>query len=69
MLRLISVFQKSDKTFRVRKEQLQTSVNDDGFEIDVIRRIAMDNAPHPLPMSTAKEDLWAVQVGSWNQQV
>lgn len=66
---LISVFQKADKTFRVRKEQLQTAVNDDGFEIDVIRRIAMDNDPHPLPMSGAEEDLWAVQVGSGNQLV
>lgn len=66
---LISVFQKADKTFRVRRDQLQTAVNDDGFEIDVIRRVAMDDDPHPLPMSGAEEDLWAVQVSSGNQLV
>ena len=35
---LIGVLQKADPSFRVMRDQLQTAVNDDGFEIDIIRR-------------------------------
>jgi len=66
---LIDIFRKADKTFRFRPDQLQTAVNDDGFEIDLIRRTAIDGDPHPLPMSTKEEDIWAVQVASDNQLV
>lgn len=66
---LIDIFRKADKTFRIRSDQLQTAVNDDGFEIDLIRRPAIDGDPHPLPMSTKAEDFWAVQVASGNQLV
>lgn len=66
---LIDVFRKADKTFRVRQDQLQTAVNDDGFEIDIIRRTATAGDPHPLPMSAHEEDFWAVQVPSGNQLV
>lgn len=48
---LIDVFRKADKTFRGRPNQLLTSVNDEGFEIDLIRRTAINGDPHPLPMS------------------
>lgn len=60
---LIDIFRKADKTFRVRPDQLQTAVNDEGFEIDLLRRTAVDGDPHPLPMS-AKEE-----VASGNQLV
>lgn len=66
---LIDIFRKADKTFRIRSEQLQTAVNDDGFEIDLIRRTAIGDDPHPLPMSAKEEDFWAVQVPSGNQLV
>ena len=59
---LIGVLQKADKTFRVRHDQLQTAVNNDGFEVDVIRRTARDGDPHPLRMTDNVDDLWAVQV-------
>jgi hypothetical protein len=66
---LVAIFRKADKTFRVRQDQRQTAVNDDGFEIDVIRRAAIFDDPHPLRMSESEEDLWAVQVGSGNQML
>lgn len=66
---LIDIFRKADKTFRVRSEQLQTAVNDEGFEIDLIRRVATDADPHPLAMSAKEDDFWAVQVPSGNQLV
>ena len=66
---LINVLRKADRTFRVRPDQLQTAVNDDGFEVDLIRRMAVANDPHPLPMSGKEGDLWAVQVSSGNRLV
>lgn len=65
----IGVLRKADKTFRVRSDQLQTAVNNDGFEVDLIRRTAVDADPHPLKMSDAEEDLWAVQISSGNRLV
>lgn len=61
---LIGTFRKADKTFRVRPDPLQTAFNDDGVEIDLMRRPAIDSDPHPLPMSTNGDDLRAVQVPS-----
>jgi hypothetical protein len=61
---LVSVLRKADPSFRVLPHQLQTAVNDDGFEVDIIRRVAKEKDPHPLPMTPSEDDLWAVQVGS-----
>jgi hypothetical protein len=59
---LLSVLQKADKTFERVEGQFYTAVNDKGFEIDVIRRMARDDDPHPLRMSGDVGDFWAVQV-------
>jgi hypothetical protein len=59
---LLGVLRKADKTFDVRRDQLQTAVNADGFEVDIIRRTARDGDPHPLRMSDDESDIWAVQV-------
>lgn len=59
---LLSVLQKADKTFERVDGQLYTAVNDKGFEIDIIRRVARDDDPHPLRMSDDEGDFWAVQV-------
>ena len=59
---LIGVLKKADPTFRVMRDQLQTAVNDDGFEIDIIRRRAAQGDPHPLQMSDNEDDFWAVQI-------
>ena len=64
---LIAVLRKADKSFNVRSDQLQTVVNDRGFEVDIIRRCARDGDPHPLRMKDAEDDVWAVQVPSGNQ--
>lgn len=61
---LLGVLRKADKTFAVRRDQLQTAVNGDGFEVDIIRRTARDGDPHPLRMSDDESDIWAVQVPS-----
>lgn len=59
---LIGLLRKADPTFRVMREQLQTAVNDDGFEVDIIRRAAAGQDPHPMRMSTDENDFWAVQI-------
>lgn len=61
---LMGVLQKADPTFRVRRDQLQTAINDEGFEVDLIRRDASYGDPHPLRMTPDESDLWAVQVST-----
>jgi hypothetical protein len=61
---LISVLKKADPSFRVMRDQMQTAVNDDGFEIDVIRRKTTANDIHPMRMSDDEDDFWAVQIDS-----
>ena len=58
----IGALQKADPSFRVMRDQKQTAINDAGFEVDVIRRLAKDLDPHPFRMSDDEDDLWAVQV-------
>jgi hypothetical protein len=62
MKSFIGILQKADPSFRVMQDQKQTAVNDAGFEVDVIRRIARGDDPHPFRMSDDEEDMWAVQV-------
>ncbi len=65
----IDVLRKADKTFEIRPDQLQTAVNAQGFEVDVIRRDAKGEDPHPLRMSHKDHDLWAVQVSSGSRML
>lgn len=66
---LLGILRKADKSFRVLPDQLQTAVNDQGFEVDVIRRMQRDQDPHPLQMSPHADDLWAVQVATGNRLI
>ena len=66
---LLAVLRKADPSFRVLRNQLQTAVNDDGYEVDIIRRTAKDGDPLPLRMSDSEDDLWAVQVSSGEKMV
>lgn len=58
---LLQVVQFADASFRLREDQRYTAVNDRGFEVDVIRRFATEDDPHPLRMSQSEDDFWAVQ--------
>jgi len=58
----LRVLQKVDGSFRLIPDQLQTAVNDDGFEVDVIRRKAAADDPHPMRMSDDEGDFWAAQI-------
>ena len=52
---------KVDPTFRLRRDQLCTAVNDKGFEMDVIRREMTEGDPHPLRITDAEDDFWVTQ--------
>lgn len=60
----LQILQKADKSFRILEGQLYTAINDKGFQVDVVRRMAGDQDPHPLRLSDNEEDLWPVQVSS-----
>ena len=58
---MLGVLQRADPSF-VRKEgQNQTAINDRGFEVDFLRRMAEADDPHPFRFSDAEDDLWPVQ--------
>jgi hypothetical protein len=65
----IGALRKAYPSFRVMPDQKQTAINDAGFEVDVIRRMAIDDDPHPFRMSDDKEDMWAVQVEGANRML
>lgn len=65
----ISILRKADKSFRVLPDRLQTAVNNNAFEVDLIRRQAKDGDPHPLRMSSSEDDFWAVQIPSGERLV
>lgn len=64
---LIGLLRKADASFEVVEDQHYTARNKDGFEVDIIRRMARDQDPHPLRMSDVEDDFWAVQVSMGNQ--
>lgn len=59
---LIGVLRKVDPSFEVAQDQLYTARNQDGFEVDIIRRAAKNADPHPLRMRDDEDDFLAVQV-------
>ena len=58
---MLGVLKKVDATFRIRNLQKYTAVNKDGFEVDIIRREAVDGDPHPLRLSGDEGDFWVAQ--------
>ncbi|NOT18529.1 MAG: hypothetical protein HOP20_10775 [Sulfuriferula sp.] len=58
---MLGVLQKVDPTFELRSDQRYTAVNSKGFEVDIIRREAGDNDPHPLRLTDDENDFSAVQ--------
>lgn len=63
---LLSVLRKADRSFRVLDDQKQTAANDQGFEVDFIRRPHRNRDPHPMALDESLDEntLWAVQVDS-----
>lgn len=58
---MLGVLRKVDKSFRLRTGQHYTAVNQDGFEVDIIRRMKEAEDGHPVKLSDAEDDFWVVQ--------
>jgi hypothetical protein len=58
---MLGVLRKVDATFRIRDSQKYTAVNKDGFEVDILRRKQVADAPHPIRLSDDGGDFWVVQ--------
>ena len=51
-----------DPTFELRVDQHYTAVNNQGFEVDVIRREAADGGdPHPLKLTGHEDEFYAIE--------
>ena len=58
---MLGLLKKVDPSFEIRPDQRYTAVNNNGFEVDIIRRMAEDNDPHPLQVTENDDEFWAVQ--------
>ena len=58
---MLAALKKADKTFELLEDQKYTAVNKDGFEVDIIRRMAEGDDPHPIRLSDSDDDFWVVQ--------
>jgi len=53
---LLKILQSVDKTFERRDDQLYTAINDQLFEVDILRREPLDGDLHPMRLD--EEDLY-----------
>ena len=58
---MLGVLRKVDKTFRLKDLDKYTAVNQDGFEVDILRREQQGSDPHPIRMSDDEDDFWVTQ--------
>lgn len=58
---MLGVLQKVDPSFRIRSLQRYTAVNQDGFEVDILRRMQAGDDPHPVRLSEDEDDFWVTQ--------
>lgn len=58
---MLGVLKKVDATFRMRRSQKYTAVNQDGFEVDIIRRERAGDDPHPINLSAEDDNFWVAQ--------
>lgn len=58
---MLKILQQVDPSFRRMDTQLESVINDKGFMIDFLRRMAVDGDPHPFRFTDDEGDLWPVQ--------
>ena len=58
---VLGVLQRADASFERKEGQNETAVNQQGFEVDFLRRMAEEGDPHPFRFSDDEGDLWPVQ--------
>lgn len=58
---MLRVLQRADPSFQRKQGHNETAINDRGFEVDFLRRVAESGDPHPFRFSDDEDDLWPVQ--------
>lgn len=58
---LLKLLQRADSSFRRMEGQIESAVNDRGFAVDFLRRMAAEGDPHPYRFTEDEDDLWPVQ--------
>jgi hypothetical protein len=58
---MLGVLKRADPSFERKEGQNETAINARGFEVDFLRREAVDGDPHPFRFSDDEGDLWPVQ--------
>ncbi|WP_077002501.1 GSU2403 family nucleotidyltransferase fold protein [Variovorax sp. KK3] len=58
---VLGVLQRADPSFERKEGQNETAINARGFQVDFLRRQAVEGDPHPFRFSTDEDDLWPVQ--------
>ena len=58
---MLQVLQKAEPSFRRKKGQAETAIDDKGFEVDFLRRQLAEEDPHPFRFTNDEEDFWPVQ--------
>lgn len=58
---MLGLLKKADSSFKLRTDQRYTAVNSKGFEVDILRREAIEKDPHPLKLSDDDDDFYVVQ--------
>lgn len=58
---VIGLLRKVDASFELNPVQRYTAVNDKGFQVDILRREAQEDDPHPVRLSEDEDDFWVVQ--------
>lgn len=56
----LGLLKKIDRTFERRDGQFYTAVNSKGFEVDIVRRYAINGEPHPV-LTDNDNELFAVE--------
>ncbi len=59
-----NLLKKVDPTFERLDLDKCTLQNSKGFQVQILRRLAVDHDPHPFRMTADEDDLWPVQIES-----
>ena len=58
---LLKLLQRADPSFQRMEGQIESAINDKGFMVDFLRRMATEGDPHPFLFTDDEGDLWPVQ--------
>ena len=57
---IISIVRTVDASFRIKKDERFSAVNDSGFAVDFLRREVEEDDSHPLKLSDAEDEFSVV---------